>query len=151
MELVNGTKGRSGEQLDIWSAVFGPVGADGYFKPLFDKRTGAIDLSVAAYWKENYDLRHILERDWAELGPKLVGKLHIGVGHMDNFNLNWGVYYTEEFGESTTDPYYGGSIMYGKRGGHGWRPYGSDELLRIMAAHIARNAPPGTDSKRRQY
>ena len=26
MELVNGTKGRSGEQLDIWSAVFGPVG-----------------------------------------------------------------------------------------------------------------------------
>ena len=40
MELVNGTKGRSGQQLDIWSAVFGPVGDDGYFKPLFDKRTG---------------------------------------------------------------------------------------------------------------
>ena len=30
-ELANGTKGRSGEQLDIWSAVFGPIGKDGYF------------------------------------------------------------------------------------------------------------------------
>ena len=30
-ELVNGTHGRSGEQLDIWSAVFGPLGEDGYF------------------------------------------------------------------------------------------------------------------------
>ena len=39
-ELVNGTKGRSGEQIDIWSAVFGPIGKDGYFEPLFDKRTG---------------------------------------------------------------------------------------------------------------
>ncbi|MGE3887338.1 MAG: hypothetical protein AB7H81_12965, partial [Vicinamibacterales bacterium] len=55
-ELANGTKGRSGEQLDIWSAVFGPLGPDGYFKPLFDKRTGAIDRSVAAYWRDHYDL-----------------------------------------------------------------------------------------------
>ncbi len=29
-ELVSGTRGRSGEQIDIWSAVFGPVGEDGY-------------------------------------------------------------------------------------------------------------------------
>ena len=36
-ELVNGTHGRSGEQIDIWSAVFGPLGEDGYFDPLFDK------------------------------------------------------------------------------------------------------------------
>ena len=46
-ELANGTHGRSGEQLDIWSAVFGPIGEDGYFKPLFDKRTGVIDPAVA--------------------------------------------------------------------------------------------------------
>ena len=42
-ELVNGTHGRSGEQIDIWSAVFGPIGKDGYFEPLFDKRTGVIN------------------------------------------------------------------------------------------------------------
>ncbi|MEM6377705.1 MAG: alpha/beta hydrolase-fold protein, partial [Bacteroidota bacterium] len=70
MELVNGTKGRSGQQLDIWSAVFGPVGTDGYFKPLFDKETGEVDPSVAEYWKENYDLRHYLESNWEVLGPK---------------------------------------------------------------------------------
>jgi hypothetical protein len=57
-ELVNGTHGRSGEQLDIWSAVFGPLGDDGYFKPMWDKRTGEMHPEVATYWKENYDLRY---------------------------------------------------------------------------------------------
>ena len=46
-ELANGTKGRSGEQIDIWSAVFGPIGKDGYFEPLFEKRTGAMNRPVA--------------------------------------------------------------------------------------------------------
>ena len=151
MELVNGTKGRSGQQLDIWSAVFGPAGEDGYFKPLFDKRTGTIDPTVAPYWKENYDLRHILERDWATLGPKLVGKLHVICGRMDNFFLNFGVYHMEDFLESTTDPYYAGSFTYGPRGGHGWRPYGYDHLLRLMADHITDNAPPGADTERWKY
>ena len=40
-ELVNGTHGRSGEQFDIWSASFGPIGKDGYFEPLFDKLVDA--------------------------------------------------------------------------------------------------------------
>ena len=38
-ELVSGTRGRSGQQIDIWSAVWGPIGDDGYFKPAFNKRT----------------------------------------------------------------------------------------------------------------
>jgi len=141
MELVNGTKGRSGQQLDIWSAVFGPVGEDGYFKPLFDKRTGEMDSTVAQYWLENYDLRHHLETNWETVGPKLVGKLNVFCGHMDQFYLNVGVYHMEEFLETTTDPYYGGSFTYGARGGHGWRPYGYDQLLRVMADHIVKNAP----------
>jgi hypothetical protein len=52
-ELVNGTKGRSGEQFDIWSAVFGPVGKDGYPELIFDKRTGEINKRVAQYWQQN--------------------------------------------------------------------------------------------------
>ncbi len=146
MELVNGTKGRSGQQLDIWSSVFGPVGDDGYFKPLFDKETGEIDPEVAEYWRDNYDLRHILETNWEELGPQLVGKLHVIAGDMDNFYLNVGAYHIQEFLESTTDPYYGGSFTFGPRGGHGWRPYSSAELLRLMADHIAANAPQGTST-----
>lgn len=146
MELVNGTRGRSGEQLDIWSAVFGPVGDDGYFQPLFDKRTGEIDPEVARYWRDHYDLRHILETRWDELGPQLVGKLHVIAGDMDNFYLNVGAYRMQEFLESTTDPYYDGSFTFGPRGGHGWRPYGNAELLRIMADHVRDNAPAGTDT-----
>ena len=38
---------------------------------------------MAEYWRENYDLTHIMERDWNELGPKLQGKLHIYCGDMD--------------------------------------------------------------------
>ena len=145
MELVNGTKGRSGEQLDIWSAVFGPVGDDGYFKPLFDKETGAIDPEVAQYWLENYDLRHYLEQNWETLGPKLQGKLHVFCGDMDNFFLNVGVYHMEAFLESTTQPYYDGSFTYGARGGHSWRPFDNAELLRRMAAHLEKNAPYNDD------
>jgi hypothetical protein len=70
---------------------------------------------------------------------------------MDNFFLNFGVYFMEDFLESTTDPYYGGSFTYGPRGGHGWRPYGSDELLRRMAAHITARAPKGADTTAWQY
>ncbi|MRS59736.1 hypothetical protein GJJ30_00415 [Larkinella terrae] len=141
MELVNGTKGRSGGQLDVWSSVFGPVGADGYFKPLFDKKTGVIDPSVAAYWKEHYDLHYYLEKNWATVGPKLVGKLNIIVGRMDDFFLNFGVYKVDEFLSKTTNPAYGGSVTYGDRGGHSWRPYSNGELLKIMDAHIKKMAP----------
>ena len=72
-ELVNGTHGRSGEQLDIWSAVFGPLGEDGYFEPLWDKKTGVMNPKVAEYWKDHYDLRYHLEKNWYTLAPKLVG------------------------------------------------------------------------------
>ena len=54
--------------------------------------------------RENFDLRYILERDWATLGPKLVGKIHIYVGEMENSYLNNAVYLMEDFLESTTDP-----------------------------------------------
>jgi hypothetical protein len=151
MELVNGTKGRSGEQLDIWSAVFGPVGEDGYFKPLFDKTTGEIDSTVAQYWKEHFDLRSYLQTHWKELGPKLVRKLHVICGRMDDFSLNFGVYFTEDFLETTRDPYYAGSFTYGARGRHGWSPFTGAELLRIMAEHITENAPPGADTSSWKY
>ncbi|MEE2710395.1 MAG: alpha/beta hydrolase-fold protein [Gemmatimonadota bacterium] len=151
MELVHGSKGRSGQQLDIWSSVFGPVGEDGYFKPLFDKHTGTMDPTVAQYWKENYDLRYYLEKNWAEVGPSLVGKLHVICGHMDNFYLNVGVYHMEAFLESTREPYYAGSITYGARGSHGYRPYSTEQLLRIMADHITKNAPPGADTGQWKY
>src|SRR5207247_8825696 len=63
MELVLGTKSRSGGQWDIWEAVFSPVGPDGYPKRIWDKRTGEVDRTVAAYWREHYDLVHIMRSE----------------------------------------------------------------------------------------
>jgi len=112
-ELVLGTKGRSGGQRDIWLTLFGPVGKDGYRRPVWNKMTGEIDPEVAAYMRENFDLRYIMERDWETLGPKLKGKINIYCGDMDGSYLNNAVYLMEDFLESTRNPYYDGVVDYG--------------------------------------
>lgn len=117
---IGGDKSRSGDQFDIWQAVYSPAGSDGYPKPIWDKYTGEIDPEVAEYWKENYDLRFIMERDWNTLGPKLEGKINIFCGDMDNYYLNNAVYLTEEFLEETENPYYEGTVTYGDRAEHCW-------------------------------
>ncbi len=134
-ELVAGTKGRSGGQIDIFAAAFGPIGDDGYVKPLFDKYTGVIDAEVAEYWREHADLNHILQTGWAELGPKLRGKIHIYTGDMDSHYLNPAVELMEDFLEGTENPYYDGVVEYGDGEPHCWGPRGPD-LVRMMAQHI---------------
>lgn len=119
-ELALGTKSRSGQQWDIWEAVYSPVGADGYPKRIFDKQTGRIDSTVAAYWKEHYDLSWIMKRDWPTIGKKLTGKIHIYCGDMDNYYLNNAVYLTEEMLRSRQDPVYNGEVDYGDRAEHCW-------------------------------
>ncbi|MGD8867300.1 MAG: hypothetical protein PVI01_06710, partial [Gemmatimonadales bacterium] len=141
-ELVNGSEGRSGEQLDIWSAVYGPLGEHGYFKPLFDKRTGVIDPEVAVYWRDNYDLLEHLKRNWETLGPKLVDKLHIYTGTMDNFYLNVAVKEMETWMATTEDPHYPGFFMYGDGKGHCWSgPVTTAERLKEIASHALRHMP----------
>lgn len=120
LELVLGDKSRSGQQWDIWEATYSPQGEDGYPVRIWDKKTGEINHEVAEYWKENYDLRHILERDWDKLGESLKGKIHLYCGDMDNYYLNNAVYLMEDFLESTTDPYYSGEVLYGDRAEHCW-------------------------------
>ena len=117
---IGGNKTRSGDQFDIWQAVYSPAGEDGYPKPIWDKYSGEIDKEVAEYWKENFDLRYIMERDWATLGPKLEGKVRIYCGDMDNYYLNNAVYLTEDFLEQTQNPYYNGEVAYGDRAEHCW-------------------------------
>lgn len=123
---LGGTKSRSGDQWDIWQAVYSPVGKDGYPMPIWDKYSGEINKEVATYWRENYDLRYIMERDWPIIGKKLEGKIHIYCGDMDNYYLNNAVYLTEDFLESTTNPYYRGEVLYGDRAEHCWN--GDPEL-----------------------
>jgi hypothetical protein len=155
MELALGTDSRSGDQYDIWQAVYSPVGEDGYPAPIWDKLTGEVDHQVAEHWKR-YDLRYILQENWATLGPKLEGKIHIYCGDMDNYYLNNAVYLMEEFLESTTDPYYGGEVDYGDRAEHCWNGdhenpnaisrlrYNTLYLPRILQ-RIEESAPEGAD------
>ncbi len=145
IELVIGTNSRSGGQHDIWPAVFGPVGDDGYPAYPYDKWTGEIDREVVEYWRENYDLTHILERDWATLGPKLEGKLHVYMGDMDNGYLNNAVYILEEFLEGTTNPYYGGSVEYGDRQPHCYSGHDRRYWFDQLQGRILDTAPAGAD------
>ena len=79
-----------GGQLHSFEAVFSKLGPDGRPKPLWDRKTGAIDSEVAKDW-EAYDIRLILERNWNTLGPKLKGKLHVITGSLDTFYLEGAV------------------------------------------------------------
>jgi hypothetical protein len=162
MELALGTNSRSGGQWDIWQAVYSPVGSDGYPKPIWDKSTGKIDRSVAEYWRENYDLGYILKRDWAKLGPKLEGKLHIYVGEADNYFLNNAVYLVEDFLKTTKNPSYGGEVDYEPRAEHCWngdhtRPNAISRLryhqfyAPKIVERIVKSAPPGADLKSWRY
>ena len=162
LELVLATDGRSGGQWDIWQAVYSPVGENGYPKPIWDKRTGDIDHEVAEFWRENYDLSHILQRDWATLGPKLRGKLHIYVGDMDNYYLNNAVYLMEEFLESTRSPHYAGVVDYGDRFEHCWsgdhdnpnqvsRLTINQRVIPQMVRRMLQSAPPGADTRSWRY
>ncbi len=119
-ELALGTHSRSGDQYDVWEAVFSPMGEDGYPKRIFDKHSGTIDKSVAAYWKENYDLAHIIKRDWPKIGEQLKGKIHLYVGDMDNYYLNNAVYTAEDMLKQLKNPSCNCVIDYGDRAEHCW-------------------------------
>jgi len=155
-ELALGDHGRSGEQFDIWQAVYGPVGDDGYPKAIFDKETGKIDHAVAEYWREHYDLEAILEKNWTKLGPELEGKIHIYVGADDTYFLNDAVYRMQDFLDTTKNPPYGGEVTYGPRAEHCWngdptlpnaysRLHYNTQYLPKILDRIQKTAPAGAD------
>ncbi len=155
-ELVLGAHGRSAEQLDIWQAVFSPVGADGYPKPIWDPVTGVIDHEVAAYWRDRYDLSYIVRRDWKTLGPKLAGKLHFTVGEADSYYLNNAVHLFQGFADDPSNPYPVRDFDYGPRQPHCYtgdpgvpvsisRYTTNQRVMPAMARWIVETAPKGAD------
>jgi len=140
LEDVLGSHGRSAQQFEAWEAVYGPVGEDGYPQPLFDKKTGQIDKKVAAYMRDQgYDLNYYLQQNWPKIGPQLKGKIHVFVGDMDNFYLNLAVYMLEDFLKTTDTE---ATFDYGRpMKGHGYTPWTSAEMIRLMAAQVEKNHP----------
>ncbi len=160
-EYALGTRGRSGDQWDAWESVFSPVGVDGYPRRIWDRQSGEIDPVTAAYWRENYDLGHILRRDWPTLGPKLRGKLRLYVGDMDNYYLNNAVYAVEEFLRSA-QPAADAVIDYGDRDEHCWngdhtranaysRLRYPQMVLPWAVERMLMTAPPGADLRSWRY
>jgi putative esterase len=149
-ELVVGDRSRSGGQWDIWEATYGPADADGYPKRIWDKKTGAIDKQVAAYWKEHFDLRNILETRWATLGPKVANKLHVYIGENDSYYLDDAVHLLDGFLKKASNPPFGGEVVYQPRAPHCWGPR-APELADKMTAHIEKTAPAGADLKSWRY
>jgi hypothetical protein len=149
-ELVSGDHSRSGGQWDIWEATYGPVGADGYPARIWDKMTGVIDHGVADYWKQHYDLRNILETNWATLGPKVASKINVYVGDADSYFLNMGVHKLDEFLTKTTSPKWTGETIFQPMAPHCWGPP-LQELLGKMSVAMERNAPAGADLKGWRY
>jgi hypothetical protein len=151
MEAVLGSHGRSGQQLEAWEAVYGPVGADGYPEPLWDKRTGTINRKVADYMRDHgYDLRAYVEKNWAKIGPLLTDNVFIWVGDMDNYYLNLAVYDMEDFFKE--HPEAKAHFEYGRpEKGHGWFPWSVADFVKMMADHVAKHAPAGTDVRNWHY
>lgn len=161
-ELVLGDKTRSGGQYDVWEAVFSPMGEDGYPKRIWDKRTGEIDKGVAAYWRDHYDLVHIMQRDWARLGPKLRGKIEIYAGAHDNIYLTNAVYYAEDFLAKAKNPPSEARVVYGVKDEHCFsgdtgtanafsRLTYHSRFIKKMQAHWLGTAPAGADTLSWRY
>jgi len=142
-ELALGTQGRSGlGQWDIWQAVYGPEGADGYSAPIWDKVTGVIDHTVAQQWLP-MDLDNYVTTNWSTLGPLLSDRLFFFVGTADTYFLNNAVQLFQQNTDQLTDPATGWSFDYGVNQPHGYSPYTNQELITIMAQYMADQAPRG--------
>ena len=154
-EQTVATLDRSGGQWAIWQALYSPVGDNGYPVPLWNPETGIIDPDVAEHWRENWDLSHIVARDWSMLGPKLRGKLHFAVGWRDNYYLEQAVLLMEERLASLDDPPANATFQYGIKGRHSWighspvdplRQMTYAEFIGVIGRYVADNAPDGIDT-----
>jgi hypothetical protein len=136
LERVLGRGGRwelSGRDWASWNAVYGPKGQDGLPVPLWDGKTGAIDKAVIDHWKR-YDLKLVLEKNWATLGPKLSGKINVWVGDSDDYFLNAAVRRLKDATDRFQNPKFDGVVLIEARQGHSSGGWTQKEMLDAMAA-----------------
>lgn len=113
--------GEYGGQFASFEWVWSPRGPDGRPMPLFNRQTGVLDPAVLEAWQQ-YDIRLVLEKNWATLGPKLKGKLHVFCGELDTFRLNEGVsllgkFFTEKHADAVCE------LVPGRSHGTLFQPY----------------------------
>lgn len=126
----------SGSQFSAHTALYSPKGADGLPAPMFDPYTGVIDREVAEHWKK-YDMKILLEENWAKLGPKLQDKIYIWMGDMDNFYLNPATRAFDKFIQSTENPKSDATIIFEPMQGH-CAAFDHREILEMMWEKVQR-------------
>ncbi len=138
--LLEGVLGRGGKwelggrDLASWNAVYGPKGKDGLPVPLWDGKTGTMNKTVQDHWK-NYDLMHVLEKNWSTLGPKLAGgKIHVWVGDADDYFLNVAVRRFETSVAKLKNPPFDGTVQVQAKMGHTSGGWSRAQMLDAMAA-----------------
>jgi len=140
-ELALGTHGRSQlGQWDIWQAVFGPEGSDGYPAVIWNKQTGDIDHSVAMQWQPK-DIRLYVVNNWSTLGPKLTGRIHDYGGTDDSYFLDDSGQLLQTALAALTNPAANADFQWVEGGAHGASPYTTQQLLTIMYNAMWADAP----------
>lgn len=127
----------SGEQFGAYNAVFGPKGNDGLPSLMFDPKSGKIDHEIARQW-EKYDLKKVLEKNWATLGPKLQGKIWIWTGDMDGLYSNVATRFLKKFLDLTENPKSDAKISFTPMAGH-CQEWSDKAVLQMIAAKAAEN------------
>jgi len=80
--------GPVGGQMASFEWVFSPRCPDGRPCQIFDRAIGNVNVEVAKYWEDHYDIAHLVQSRWSEVGPDLKGKIHLIVGTWDTFHLD---------------------------------------------------------------
>jgi enterochelin esterase-like enzyme len=153
-ELALGLRGRSGlGNWDIWQAVYGPQGEDGYPAPIWDKVTGKINPEIAEAWKK-YDLREVVVNNWATLAEKLAGRIHIYAADDDDYFLENAV---QSFERATDElePPLDATFVYSNDAGHCAVPFtnpyeNASELVTMMTEFMVEKAPAEADMSWRE-
>jgi enterochelin esterase-like enzyme len=128
----SGTYVDSGQQWGAWNALYSPRGEDGLPVPVFHPTTGVIDKTVAKSW-DKYDLLKHVQANWAELGPKVQGKIYVWMGDMDNYYLNNALRDFDAYLKTTTNPTSDANIVFEPTKGH-CDEYGHRRALEQIAA-----------------
>ncbi|KAI1432823.1 Alpha/Beta hydrolase protein [Xylaria sp. CBS 124048] len=145
-ELVFGTNSRSSLQWDVWNAVFGVQGLNGYPLEPWDKVTGEIYPEAVEFWKE-MDLSHYVGSNWGgvkNLGAVLRGRIFLYVGTHDNYYLNEGVAAFEQRVNGLGGPHWANvTIEAGQVHGGNYQLRDTWNYLELVSAWVHDHSPAG--------
>ncbi|KAJ4404791.1 hypothetical protein N0V82_010439 [Gnomoniopsis sp. IMI 355080] len=146
-ELTFGTNTRSiVGQWDVWDAVFGVQGLNGYPLVPWDKVTGEIYPGAVEYWKK-MDLAEHVTSNWdseLNLGEVLKERLYFYVGLQDNYFLNEGVAQFQSRVEAKGGPGWANfTYLAGQGHGGNYNLMDTWEFLDLVETWVQDHAPEG--------